>query len=499
MLKSGLLTSVVIVSLIGGLTFATGSPLSAHPSTSHRGELAACTEPSRSEPSEQAPEAGLVWPLLAGCLAFLIPAGFTLLASGGMPEEKAVPTAMMGLATTSLAIAGYLACGFALQFGGIGLVSNLPGLGGLIWEWSPLDVTWGTGWGTLGLKGFFLQEGADTPMAYALFLSQLPLVITASLIPMLTLRKRARPFVLVPGALLIAAVVYPIIGNWAWGGGWLANLGLNLGLGHGFVDFTGSGLVHLLGGVAALGGILAFGLKAEETKEPAKMPPVHLPLLAILGSLLLLTGWLGLIFSNPLHISNEGLPRALIAVNVVLAAGGSLLAAMLYAWFTTGEADVLMAARGLAAGLIAISAACPFVPPWAALIIGAVAGLLLPLGIYLVEYLLRLDDPAVAIATHGLSGLWGLLAVTIFADGRYGTGWNGLGAEEYLGIAGQGVSGYLVASGFQHDFPNQLYAQLAGTATVIILAFALAWLFFKIPDVLIKARTKLGRNLPTDG
>ena len=462
MLKSGLLISFVIVSLIGNLTFA------------------------------QASEADLAWPLLAGCLAFLIPAGFTLLASGGMPEEKAVPTAMMGLTVTGLALVGYLACGFALQFGGIGLISNLPGLGGLIWEWSPLDATWGTGWGTLGLKGFFLQKGADTPLAYALFFSQLPLVITASLIPLLTLRKRAKSFALVPGALLIAAVIYPIIGNWVWGGGWLANLGSNLELGHGFVDFAGSGLVHLLGGVAALGGILAFGHRSENMEEPAQMPPVHLPLLAILGSLLLLIGWLGLVFSNPLYMSNEGLPSSLMAVNVVLAASGSLLVAMLYTWFTTGKADVLMAARGLAAGLIAISAACPFVPPWAALIIGAVAGLLLPLGIYLVEYLLRLDDSAAAIATHGLSGLWGLLALAIFADGIYGAGWNGIGAEEYLGIAGQGVSGYLVASGFQLDFPKQLFAQLAGIATIAILAFVLAWLFFKTLDVLIKAGTKPG-------
>jgi Amt family ammonium transporter len=474
MLKSSLLASVVIVSLIGGLALATGSSFAARPSTT----------------PAQAPEDGLAWPLLASCLAFLIPVGFTLLASGGMSEENAVPTAMIGLAATWLALAGYLACGFALQFGGIGLVSDLPGLKGLIWEWSPLDVTWGTGWGTLGLRGFFLQEGADTPLAYALFFSQLPLVVTASLIPLLTLRKRARSFVLVPGALLIAAMVYPFVGNWVWGGGWLANLGSNLEMGHGFIDFAGSGMVHLLGGVIALGGIVAFGFRSENMKEPAQMPPVHLPLLAILGSLLLLVGWLGLVFSNPLYMSNEGLPTSLIAVNVVLAAGGSALVAMLYTWFATGGADVLMTARGMAAGLVAVSAACPFVPPWAALIIGAMAGLLLPLGIYFVEYLLRLDDPAAAITTHGLSGLWGLLALAIFADGRYGVGWNGIGAEEYLGIAGQGVSGYLVASGFQLDLPNQLYAQLVGIGAITIVAFALAWAFFKTLDLIIKAWTK---------
>jgi len=487
MLKSGLLISVIIVSLIGNPTLAQASE--------------GLSKPFGYAQDRLSQAADLAWPLLAGCLAFLIPAGFTLLASGGMPEEKAVPTAMLGLATTGLAIVGYLACGFALQFGGIGLVSDLPGLGGLIWEWSPFDATWGTGWGALGLRGFFLQKGTDTPTAYALFFSQLPLVITASLIPLLTLRKRARPFALVPVALLITTLVYPVIGNWVWGGGWLANLGLNLELGHGFIDFAGSGMVHLLGGVAALGGILAFGFRTPSLAsprqqgedggtEPAKMPPVHLPLLAILGSMLLLIGWLGLVFSNPLYVSNEGLPISLIAVNVLLAASGSLLVAMLYTWFATAKADVLMAARGLAAGLIAISAACPFVPPWAALIIGAVAGLLLPLGIYFVEHLLQLDDPAAAIATHATSGLWGLLALAIFADGRYGAGWNRIGTEEYLGIAGQGVSGYLVASGFQLDFPKQLFAQLAGIATITIFAFALAWLFFKTLDVIIKAGTK---------
>jgi len=455
MLKSGLLTSVI--SLIGSLSGST-----------------------------QSSEADLIWPLLASCLAFLIPAGFTLLASGAMPERKAVPTAMMGLAATSLALLGYLVCGFALEFGGIGLVWDLPGLEGLIWEWSPLDVTWGTGWGALGLKGFFLQKGTDTPLAYTLFFSQLPLVITASLIPLLTLRKRTRPFVLALGAFLIAAVIYPVIGNWVWGGGWLANLGLNLELGHGFVDFAGSGMVHLLGGMTALAGILAFGLRSEKTERPAQMPPVHLPLLAVLGSLLLLIGWLGLVFGNPLYTSNQALPMSLTAVNVVLAAGAGTLTAMLYAWFTTSEANVLMSARGLAAGLVAISAACPFVPPWAALVIGAVAGFLLPLGIYFVQHLLRLDDPAAAIATHAQSGLWGLLALAIFADGRYGAGWNRIGAEEYLGITGQGVSGYFVAHGFQLDFPHQLYAQLIGIAAIAIFTFVLAWAFFKVLSLVVR-------------
>jgi Amt family ammonium transporter len=115
-----------------------------------------------------------------------------------------------------------------------------------------------------------------------------------------------------------------------------------------------------------------------------------------------------------------------------------------------------------------------------------VAGFLLPLGIYFVEHLLRLDDPAATIATNALSGLWGLLALAIFADGRYGAGWNRIGTEEYLGITGQGISGYFVASGFQLDFPNQLYAQLIGTAAIAIFTFILAWIFFKVLHLAVK-------------
>lgn len=441
-------------------------------------------------------EADLTWPLAASIAAFLLPVGLILVASGGSPEERAVSTALMGLAAIGLAMAGYFACGFAFQFGGIGLFSELPGLEGLTWEWSPMDVAWGLGWGALGLHGFLLSGAASTPAAYALFLSQLPLVATAALIPTLTLRKAARPSVLILAALLVSAVIYPVLGNWVWGGGWLANLGFNLGLGHGFVDFAGAGMVNLLGGIVALAGVLVFGERLRKGDEPARMPPIHLPLLALLGSLLLIIGWVGLALANPLHGSAD-LSPALVAVNLVLAAGGGMLASMLYSWFATGGADVLMSARGLIAGLAAVSAACPFVPPWAALIVGAIAGLLLPLCVYLIEHILRLDDPTAAVATHGLSGLWGLLALALFADGRYGAGWNGVGAGMYLGIEGQGVSGYFTAPNFVPDLPGQLQAQLVGLAAILIFSFALAWSVFKLID-LLRAWTKPGENLSTD-
>jgi len=458
-----------------------------------------------------------LWLILTGCLAFLVPVGLTLLASGAASEEKAADVALTSLAAIGLGVLGYFACGFAFQFGGIGLFSEWPGVKDLIWEWSFLDVRWGPGWGMLGLKGFFLGGEADNPAAYALFFSQLALVTTAVLIPALSLRGRVKAIVIVLGALLLSAVVYPILGNWVWGGGWLAYLGSNLGLGHGFIDFAGAGLVNLVGGTAALAGILVFKLRRREERpspeavsplsaravfvppserEPAEMPPVHLPLLAILGSLLLVVGWLGWALASPLNaLTDANTEPAVVAVNLLLAAAGGTLVATLYSWFTTGRADVLMATRGLAIGLVSISAAVPFVPPWAALLTGAVAGLLLPLSIYLLDHLLHLDDPTAAISVHSLGGLLGLLALGLFADGRYGAGWNGIGATEYLDVLGQGVSGYFTARGFQPDWPGQLYAQLIGLAAIFVLTFVLTGLLFRVLRGLIQAWEGTGLEL----
>jgi len=465
------------------------------------------------------PTAGEVafWLILAGCLAFLVPVGLTLLASGAASEDKAADVALTSLAAIGLGVLGYFACGFAFQFGGIGLFSKLPGVENLIWEWSFLDVSWGPGWGMMGLKGFFLGGEAANPAAYALFFSQLALVTTVVLIPALSLRRRVKAIVIVLGALLLSAVVYPILGNWVWGGGWLAHLGSNLGLGHGFVDFAGAGLVNLVGGTAALAGILVFKLRRQKERpspevvsplssralskpsserESAEMPPVHLPLLAVLGSLLLVVGWLGWALASPLNaLADVPIEPAVVAVNLLLAAAGGTLVATLYSCFTTGRADVLMATRGLAIGLVSISAAVPFVPPWAALLTGAVAGLLLPLSIYLLDHLLRLDDFTAAVSVHGLGGVLGLLTLGLFADGRHGAGWNGIGATEYLGVLGQGVSGYFTARGFQPDWPGQLYAQLIGLAALFLLTFVLTWLLLRVLRGLIQAWEGTGLEL----
>jgi Amt family ammonium transporter len=283
-----------------------------------------------------------------------------------------------------------------------------------------------------------------------------------------------------------------LAGHWVSGGGWLAHLGQTLALGHGLIDFAGAGTVFLLGGASALAASLVFGRRQEPpAQEPVSMPPAQYPLLAALGALLAAAGWLALGLNNPLYAQRgAALDWSLVALNGLAGLAGGTLLAQLYSWFSSGRFDPLMGARGALAGLIAVSAGAPFLPTWAALLSGAVAGLLLPLAVYGVDRLLNLDDATAAIATYGLPGLWGLLAVALFADGRWGQGWNGV-----AGLPGQGVSGLLVASGLQAD-SGQLGAQVWGAIALLLLGFMLPWGALKLAAGLFSLRRPATRRGP---
>jgi len=414
---------------------------------------------------------------LPGLLGYLIPAGFFLLAWGGMEPERARRSATAGTLALALAALGYLAVGFAFHLGGAGLMARQPGLEGLTRLYAGQG---GLNWGVIGLAGFFLSDEAATPEALTLFVLYLPLVATAVLLVVLSLSGRARGWQIAIGGLAVTAVLFPLAACWAWGGGWLARLGLTLERGHGLVDHAGSGVVYLLGGMAALGALVGLGerLPRSQPGQPKEMPPVHFPLLANLGVLLLGLGWLGWSLSAPFHAAGASMNLPRIAVNGLLAGAGATLVSQVYCWITVGHADALMAARGAAAGFVAISAGAPFVPPWAALAIGALAGLLLPLGVYLVERVLRLPDETATVALGLAGGLWGMLAVALFADGRWGQGWNGVGLEEYRTVVGQGVTGFFPAGGFVGDGPGQLIAQLAGIGAIGGLALLVSWVLF---------------------
>ncbi len=425
--------------------------------------------------------------LLSLALALLFPLGLTLVAWGALPPERAKGITALAPLGLALALLGYLTTGFAFQFGGAAFVSQNPELSNLTRIWSLVQGDASAGWGFLGLEGFVLSGDAATPSAVRLFVSQLPLVAAAVLVALIALPRRAGPIVRILTGLLVSAVTYPIAGHWIAGGGWLAHLGHNLTLGHGVVDFAGIGTTFVLCGTTALAGRLVFGQPESDQAEPVALPTAHQPLLANLGSLLAAVGWIALGLANPLYAEIQDLNWPLIALNGLAGLAGGTLLAQLYSWFATGRLDPLIGSRGALAGLVAAGVGAPFVPTWAALLIGALAGLALPLSLYLFDRLWRLEDVSAAVATYGLSALWGLVAVGLFADGRWGEGWN-----DFVGLPGQGVSAYLVAPGFEVD-GGQLSAQLAGAGALILLGFLLPWGLLKLMAVLSNLLPRRGQ------
>jgi Amt family ammonium transporter len=407
-----------------------------------------------------------------------------------------------------VSVLGYWLCGFAFEFGGLGFVSAHPDLAGLAreWSWAPMDATWGTEWGALGLEGYMLRDAASTATALALFYAQLPWITTAVAVPLWSLQGRVRPFLLFLSALL-AASIYALLGNWVYGGGWLANLGRNLGLGHGFVDYAGAGLVHLAGMAVAFAGMLVFGIRtytgvtAEQLPLPAldreqasvgvrwttddepyvPMPPFYMPALGTLGAWLAVIGWIGWVLITPASVAyGADLAWTELLIALALSVAGGAMAALVFSWLTTGRGNALMTARGVIGAGIAAGSCLPFVPFWAALAVGAAAGLLVPFVHYGIEHLLRLDDPTSVVATHGLPAILGLLAVGLFADGHAGSGWNRTGPATYLGVSGQGVTGYVAAVGFASDWPGQIQAQVTGIVAICLTAFVLSGLLFAV-------------------
>lgn len=413
--------------------------------------------------------------LLTLALSALVPVGLLLVYVAGEPYARAWRMALNGLVIMGLAGIGYWAVGFAFQFGGVGLVYLRPDLLGLVWEWSALPADWGTGWGMLGLSGWFLRGDGITATAYALFLAHLPWALTAALLPGMALARRTPAPVTWAVGLVTGGLIYPVAGNWVQGGGWLAALGRNLELGHGFVDFAGAGTVFLVGGLVAVAGLLVWhDPSAHPIPGEPDPPTVHYPLMVLLGGLLVLIGALGWVWSNPLYLDLLDEAATLRAgVNVVLAGLSGAVLPGLYGWFVRGESPPAFLARGVTAGVVAALAVGPFVPSGVAVGLGLTAGACVPFVTYLVQQMARLEDDGGVVSTTILPAVIGLLAVAFFADGQYGAGWNQVGADNYLGVAGQGVSGLWVAGGFQADLLGQFQAQLIGVLALAIWGFSL--------------------------
>lgn len=422
---------------------------------------------------------------LAGiALTFLLPVGVMMVGWGGLPLEHSKRAASAGLLALAVSALAYWAAGFAFQFGGIWHVTQLAAYRPLDQFWSVPDPT-GSTWSAIGLTGFMLAESLG-PDGLVLFLHQLPLVMTAAMIPMLALAGRVHNLVLVAVGVTVALVIAPLVGHWVWAGGWLAALGQNLRLGHGYVDLAGAGAVYLVDGLLTLLGLRILAGPRSSSAEAPRLPEAHLPLLAVTGGVLFSLGWMTYIATDPLHPPSESLNLPLAFVNGLLAASAATLVTQLFSWFATAHVDPLLAVRGWLAGWVVASGAAPFIEAWSALILGAFVGLCVPIIMYAMDRLLRLDDRTGAVSVYGLPGLLGALAVGLFADGRWGAGWNGIGAKEYLLTAGQGVTGLMTASGYTAD-SGQITAQLSGVGAIAAFSLVVGGIVMLATHLIVRA------------
>ncbi|MDD2540369.1 MAG: ammonium transporter [Desulfuromonadaceae bacterium] len=413
----------------------------------------------------------MVWTLICGFLVMFMQAGFAMAETGFTRAKNAGHTMAMNFMVYALGLLGYWICGFAIQMGGIGSVAALGGCKALNSEF--VLHLFGKDFGLFGMKGFFLSGDSYDVSIFALFLFQMVFMDTTATIPTGSMAERWNMKSFFIYGFFVSGIIYPLYANWVWGGGWLSTLGSNFGLGHGHVDFAGSSVVHLTGGVCALAGAMVLGPRIGKFNKDGSANPIpghHIPM-AVVGCFILAFGWFG--FNAGSTLAGTDLRIAVVATNTMLAGGAGALTSWVYMWIRYGKPDISMSANGLLAGLVGITAPCAFVTAPVAVLIGAVAGVLCILSIFFVERVLKIDDPVGAISVHGTNGAWGVLALGLFADGKYGDGWNG-------------VKG--TVTGLFYGDSGQFFAQCIGVVTNIVYVFIISWVFFKIIDMLIGLR-----------
>jgi Amt family ammonium transporter len=420
-----------------------------------------------------------VWTLVTGYLVMFMQAGFALVETGFTRAKSAAHTMMMNFMVYGLGMLGYFIAGFAIQFGGIGGLATLGGGAALASAGEVTLTIADKPFGLFGTNGFFLSGGTYDVAVAVMFLFQMVFMDTAATIPTGAMAERWKFSAFCVFAFFCSTMTYPVFGNWAWGGGWLSQLGTNFGLGHGYVDFAGSGVVHSVGGWMALAGAIVLGPRIGKFNKDGSpnFIPGHNMTFALLGCFILAFGWFGFNPGSTLAASGSGALRiGIIAVNTMLAGAASSLSAMLYMWWTKGKPDPTMTANGILAGLVAITAPSGFVSPVSAVIIGLIAGVLVCWAVWFFDYVAKVDDPVGAISVHGVNGAWGVLAAGLFADGtsNYGGSWNG-------------VSGNV--TGLFFGDPSQFVAQIIGVVTCFVYVGGLSYIFFRVVDRVMGMRT----------
>ena len=430
----------------------------------------------------------IMWTLITGFLVMFMQAGFAMVETGFTQKKNVAHTMTMNFLIYAIGMVGFWICGFAIMFGGGFNVASLGGSPGAIPSEYIVHM-FGHDFGIWGKAGFFLSSKYYDVGLYTLFLFQMVFMDTTATIPTGAMAERWTLKSFVIYGFFISMFVYPLFGNWVWGGGWLSQLGANFGLGHGHVDFAGSSVVHMVGGVAALAGAIVIGPRFGKYGKDGTINtiPGHNIPMAIIGTFILAFGWFG--FNPGSTLAGGDMRIGIVATNTMLAGGAGALAALFYMYARGGKADPGMIANGMLAGLVAITAPCAFVTSLSAIIIGAIAGILVILAYNFVDRKLKIDDPVGAFAVHGVNGAWGVLSLGLFADGTYGDGWNGVKGN---------VTGLFYGDG------KQFVAQTIGTLTCAIFVFVVMYFFFKLLNKIVPLRSKeadeiAGLDIPETG
>jgi Amt family ammonium transporter len=406
--------------------------------------------------------ANFIWTLVTGFLVMFMQAGFAMVESGLCRAKNANHTYMMNFFVYTCGLFSYWILGFAIQMGGAAGNSNLGGLNSLTGEHSL--TLFGKAWGVFASAGMLLGGHTYDVGVMVIFLFEMVFMDTALTIVTGACAERWKFLAFTVSSIVMGAITYPLYGNWAWGGGWLSQLGTNTGLGKGYCDFAGSGVVHAVGGITALAVCLIIGPRIGKYNRDGSSNPIlgHDVSAVLIGCFILAFGWFGFNPGSTLGASANGNLRiGTIAVDTMLAGCTGTMGAILYMWAFKGKPDYSMSGNGLLAGLVAITAPSGFVNTAGACIIGLVAGVLVCLSCSFFENVLKVDDPVGAISVHGTNGLWGVLSVGLFADGtsNYGGSWNG-------------VTGNV--TGLFYGDPSQLVAQLVGISTLIGVVFSIS-------------------------
>ncbi len=443
--------------------------------------IMALAEPALAQDSEAATaesvtllgtQVNLLWIVIGAALVVFMQAGFALVETGFCRAKHAAHVVSTNFAIFGLGMVGFFFIGFPLAFGGFSY--SAFGLDAPVGE----ALVGSDSWVFLWQGGWALSGDGITPALLGFFLYMVAFMDTTATIPTGSMAERWKWGSFAMWGVFCGAIYYPLFAAWTWGGGWLSQTWDTMELGAGYVDFAGSGVVHTAGGAAALAGAIVLGPrigKFSKDGTPRALLGHNIPM-AMLGTFILLFGWFG--FNAASTFAATDVQFAVVAANTAIAGGFGAVAAMLWITKRTGKPDPGMMANGMLAGLVAITAPCAFVAPWAAAVIGVIAGVLVIESVFFIERRLKVDDPVGAIAVHGVNGIFGTLAVGIFANGSYGAGWNLSDSE--------GVEGII-----KGDW-GQLGAQALGVLVLCTVIFGLAYAFFKVQDSVSKSMGKGG-------